>query len=244
MIVGTPSLRVRGLYLIIATLALHYVMAFVIARVQGKLVGEAGFVMPVATIGAFEIVDPEVWYFVLAGFAVVVTLLHINLVRTRTGRAWLAIRERDIAAEIIGIPVSWYKIKAFVFASTVIGIQGAMQAYYMGVVNYDSYSLNLALAYIAMIIIGGLGSHVGAICGAAFVTALPYVLAKLFRELPPAIADSLEAYAFELQAGIYGLMIILFLMFEPRGLAEITRRVRAYFVLWPFSGERLSDEES
>lgn len=244
VLVGIPSLRVRGLYLIIATLALHFVMAFGIARVQGDLVGEAGFLMPTATVAGAEIAEPELWYWLLLAFAAVVTLAHVNIVRTRMGRAWLAIREKDLAAEIIGVPVARYKIQAFVFTSAIIGVQGALQAYYIGVVNYDAYSLNLAIAYIAMIIIGGLGSPVGAIYGAIFVTALPYVLTRLFDRMPPALAEPLQSYAFEVQALIYGLLVILFLIFEPKGIAEITRRIREYFVLWPFSRERLADEDA
>jgi branched-chain amino acid transport system permease protein len=243
-IVGIPSLRVRGLYLIIATLALHFVMVYAFRRVQGGLVGEAGFVMPIASIGGFSFIDPLAWYYLLVGFAVLVTFMHVNIVRSRVGRAWFAIRERDIAAEILGVPVAMYKIKAFTFTSAIIGVQGALYAYYIGVVNYDSFTLNLALSYVAMVMIGGLGKHVGAIYGAVFVTALPYLLTRLFEQLPSGIASHFERFTFELQAGIYGLLIILFMLFEPRGIAEITRRVRQYFVLWPFSRERLAEEEA
>lgn len=244
LLVGLPSLRVRGLYLMIATLALHFLMVYAFRQVQGGLVGEAGFVMPSAEFGPFSIVEPSTWYYVLVGFAVLITLVHVNIVRSRIGRAWLAIRERDIAAEILGVPVARYKINAFVFTSAIIGVQGALFAYYIGVVNYDAFNLNLALSYVAMVIIGGLGSHVGAIYGAIFVTALPYLLTRLFDALPQALASPFERWTFELQAGIYGLLVILFIVFEPRGIAEITRRLRKYFVLWPFSRERLAEEEA
>ena len=240
--VGIPSLRVRGLYLIIATLSLHFVITYVIRRIQSAQVGEAGFIMPLAQVGPLTLAQPRQWYYLLTAFAVLVTLIHINLVRGRAGRAWLAIRERDIAAEILGVNVSAYKLRVFVLTSVIIGIQGALYAYFIGVVNYESFNLNLAIAYVAMIILGGLGSHVGAIYGAAFVTALPYLLTKLFEALPPAVGSALESVTFELQAGLYGVLVIAFLMFEPKGLAALTGRVRTYFSLWPFSRERLGGD--
>lgn len=242
-IVGIPSLRVRGLYLIIATLALHFVMVFGFRVVQQQLVGEAGFILPTPTVAGFELDSGTSWYYVLVGFAALVTLAHVNLVRSRTGRAWKAIMERDIAAEILGVAVGWEKIKAFAFTSAIIGIQGALSAYYLEVVNYESYTLTLAIAYVAMVIIGGLGSHVGAIYGAAFVTSLPYLLPRVFEALPGGVSSTLSSSIFEVQAGLYGLMIIVFMMFEPRGIAEITSRIRKYFVLWPFSRERLTEQE-
>lgn len=242
--VGMPSLRVRGLYLIIATLSLHFIIVYLIRRIQSAEVGEGGFILPAASIGGFAFDRPEAWYYLLMAFAVLTVLLHVNLVRGRAGRAWLAIRERDIAAEILGVNVAAYKIRAFVLTSMIIGVQGALYAYYIGVVNYEAFNLNLAISYVAMIILGGLGSHVGAIYGAAFVTALPYLITSLFERLPGTIATTLQGEIFEIQAGLYGLLVIAFLIFEPAGLAALTGRVRKYFALWPFSRERLGGEGS
>jgi branched-chain amino acid transport system permease protein len=243
VVVGVPSLRVRGLYLIIATLALQFVISYVVQRVQSSAVGPAGFLLPTAGVGPWAISTPTAWYFVLLTYAALVTMIHVNIVRTRIGRAWAVIRDRDIAAEIIGIPVARYKINAFVVTSVLIGVQGALLAYFLGLVTYDMFTLPVAISYVAMIIIGGLGSHVGAIYGASFVTALPYLLPKLLDHLPPALSSHLENYIFDVQTFLYGLLVVLFLLFEPRGIAEITRRARQYFVLWPFSKERLAEEE-
>jgi branched-chain amino acid transport system permease protein len=243
VLVGIPSLRVRGLYLIIATLALQFVIQYVIQKVQSDTAGVAGFLLPLASVGSLTVDTPRGWYFTLLAFAAIVTMMHINLVRTRAGRAWSAIRERDIAAEIIGIPVARYKISAFVVSSVVIGLQGALMGYYLGLVTYDMFTLSVAITYVAMIIIGGLGSHVGAIYGAAFVTAIPYLLPRLADQLPTSLATHLQSSIFNVQTFLYGLLVVLFLLFEPKGLAEITRRARQYFVLWPFSRERLAEEE-
>jgi branched-chain amino acid transport system permease protein len=244
VLVGFPSLRVRGLYLIIATLALHFVIAYTIQAVQERLVGVGGFVMPAPTIGPLTIQSPSDWYIVLVVFAALVTVMHINLVRSRVGRAWIAVRERDMAAEILGVPVARYKISAFVTSSTIIGVQGALLAYFIGAVSYDMFTLPVALSFVAMVIIGGLGSHVGAIYGAIFVTALPFLLNNLFTLLPQGISPWLSSAAFDVQTAIYGLLIILILIFEPRGIAEITRRIREYFMLWPFSRARLAEEDA
>lgn len=244
VIVGIPSLRVRGLYLIIATLALQFVIQYAIQKIQTSTkAGVSGFLLPTASVGGWKAVSPKTWYFVLLGFAAVVTMIHINLVRSRIGRAWAVIRERDIAAEIIGIPVARYKISAFVVSSVIIGIQGALAGYYLGLVTYDMFTLSVAISYVAMIIIGGLGSHRGAIYGAAFVTALPYLLPHLVADLPGGVAHRLSNSIFNVQTFLYGLLVVLFLLFEPKGIAEITRRLRQYFVLWPFSKERLAEDE-
>lgn len=243
VLVGIPSLRVRGLYLIIATLALQFVIQYTIQKVQSSTVGVAGFLLPPAEVGGLKVRTPMAWYFLLLAFAAIVTLVHINIVRSRVGRAWTVIRERDIAAEIIGIPVARYKINAFVVSSIIIGIQGALAAYYLGLVSYDMFTLDIAISYVAMIIIGGLGSHVGAIYGAAFVTALPYLLPRILSLLPVGLASHLENSIFNVQTFLYGLLVVLFLLFEPKGIAEITRRLRQYFVLWPFSKERLAEDE-
>ncbi len=237
-IVAIPSLRVRGIYLIIATLGLHFMIVYGIRRIQSALVGEGGFIMPPAQIGPITVVAPIQWYYLLIAFAILVTFIHVNVVRGRAGRAWLAIRERDIAAEILGVNVGAYKIRVFVLSSAIIGVQGALYAYYIGVVNYDAFNLNLAIGYIAMIILGGLGSPVGAIYGAIFVTALPYILTSVFEAVPRDIATVLERSFYEIQSGVYGLLMVLFLLFEPKGLVALTGRVRKYFSLWPFSRER------
>ena len=221
VIVGIPSLRVRGLYLIIATLALQFVIQYAIQKIQTSTkAGVSGFLLPTATVGGWKAVSPKTWYFVLLGFAVVVTMIHINLVRSRIGRAWAVIRERDIAAEIIGIPVARYKISAFVVSSVIIGIQGALAGYYLGLVTYDMFTLSVAISYVAMIIIGGLGSHRGAIYGAAFVTALPYLLPHLVADLPGGVAHRLSGSIFNVQTFLYGLLVVLFLLFEPKGIAR------------------------
>jgi len=235
-IAGLSALRLRGLYLIMATLALHYLVLYAVEQYQLRYAGEAGFVMPTASIGSLELDSQVRWYYAFLVLAVTVVTAYTNILRSRSGRAWMAIRERDIAAEILGVRVNWYKLLAFLVSSFVIGIQGAVFAYYINVLSFGLFTLNLAIAYVAMIVIGGLGSRYGAIYGALFVSALPELVSEVGMVIP-ASGGWISEHLFDIQAGAYGLSIVLFLLFEPRGIAEMAARVRKYFALWPFSRE-------
>jgi branched-chain amino acid transport system permease protein len=237
LIVGLPSLRLRGVYLLVATLALQYLAAFGFQEFQAHTVGEAGFTAPTPSLFGFTIDTPSRWYYTLLVIAVLLALGYANLMRSTTGRAWLLIQERDLAAEVLGIDVSRAKIAVFVTSSFVIGLQGALYAYYVGVTTYDQFSLTLAISYVAMILIGGLGSLAGAIYGALFVSALPYILEQLSQHVAP---DSvwLQQHTSDLQTLVYGLSIVIFLLFEPKGLVAVTGRIRASVERWPFGRDR------
>jgi branched-chain amino acid transport system permease protein len=239
-LVGAPSLRVRGIYLLVATLAFHYVAVFALQQFQARTVGEGGFTMPMPNIFGFDIDNRVAWYFVLLLLAVLATIVYANVMRSAVGRSWLLTRERELAAAVIGIDVSRAKILVFVASSCVIGLQGAVYAYYVNVVTYDQFSLNVAIAYVAMILIGGLGSAAGAIYGAVFVGALPYVLQEIALNVAPNNLWLQENLA-NIQNLVYGASIVGFLLFEPKGLVGITGRVRRYFEMWPFGRERQSE---
>lgn len=239
-VVALPALRLRGLYLITATLALHFVVIYAVGRYQKATVGPAGFRLPLPSVAGLTVRDPREWYGLLLVMAALSTIIFVNLMRSRFGRAWLAIRDREIAAEIIGVHIATYKVAVFAASSALIGLQGALFGYYVGVVEVDTFNFDIITRYVAMIIIGGLGSVHGAIFGAIFVTGLPYVVQGLGQVIPPGApgARLLETHLFAVQSALYGLSIIAFLLFEPRGLVCIWQRVRNYFVLWPFSRAR------
>jgi branched-chain amino acid transport system permease protein len=165
-------------------------------------------------------------------FLSLVTVACLNLARTRPGRAWMAIRDRDIAAEALGINLTRYKLLAFMVSSTIASVSGSLMAYYTNVVTVERYTLDLAVLYVAMIIVGGMGSILGSILGAIFITLLPYGIDSLFEFLPG--SWRFGSTLFGVQVGAVGLCIILFLLFEPKGLAEIWRRIETYFDRWPF----------
>ena len=234
LIVGLPSLRFRGLYIAISTLAMHYAILYGLRTYQANLGGSAtaGMHVPSPSLGPLALASDRAWYPVLMAAAAGTIAVAVNLLRTQPGRAWMALRDRDIAAEALGIHVAYYKLLAFMVSSGLTAVAGALMAYFANVVTTDEYTVELAVAYLAMIIVGGLGSVLGSVLGAAFITLLPHMIDKAFAILPrPAFIGT---QIFSLQLAALGIVILLFLAFEPRGLVEIWRRIRVYFDLWPF----------
>jgi branched-chain amino acid transport system permease protein len=231
LIVGIPSLRLRGLYLALGTLAMHHVVLYVAGEMQARAGGNTGFTIPPLRVGAFVLRGTVAWYYTLVAAAAIVLMLVVNLQRSRAGRAWMAIRDRDVAAASVGIDVARYKLLAFVWSSVVTALAGALFAYQRGFVSVEAFGFFLAVEYIAMIIIGGLGTALGAVLGAALVTLLPYGIDALVASLSPGAADY---YIFPAKFGAFGLLMALFLIFEPLGLVGMWRRVRNWFFLWPF----------
>ena len=231
LIVGIPSLRLRGLYLALGTLAMHHVVLYVAGEMQARAGGNTGFTIPPLRVGAFVLRGTVAWYYTLVAAAAIVLMLVVNLQRSRAGRAWMAIRDRDVAAASVGIDVARYKLLAFVWSSVVTALAGALFAYQRGFVSVEAFGFFVAVEYIAMIIIGGLGTALGAVLGAALVTLLPYGIDALVASLSPGAADY---YIFPAKFGAFGLLMALFLIFEPLGLVGMWRRVRNWFFLWPF----------
>ena len=232
VIFGLPSLRLRGLYLAVSTLALHFLVVYLGGEYESKRGFSTGIIVDPPSIGGFEIYGGRLWYFVLLAVAAATLLLCLNLLRTGTGRAWAAIRANETVAEALGIGVAGHKLLAFVISSALTALAGALFAYYRGFVSVEAFSMFLTIQYVAMIIIGGMGSLLGAILGAIFVTLLPYGIEAALRALPGA-----QRYAGALSAvnyAAFGAVMVLFLVLEPLGLVGIWRRVQTYFLLWPF----------
>jgi len=225
-IFGLPSLRLRGLYLAVSTLALHFMVIHAGQEYETRRGFSTGVVIDA------PISDPRAWYFVLLAAAVATILLSLNLLRGRTGRAWRAIHGREAVAAALGINVHWAKLSAFVVSCTLTSIAGCLFAYYRGFVSADAFSLFLTIQYVAAIIIGGIGSILGAVLGTVFVVLFPYGIEALMAML--GLADRLASVVFAVNYAAFGLVMILFLMFEPQGLVGIWRRVQAWLLLWPF----------
>ncbi len=232
VIFGLPSLRLKGLYLAMSTLALHFIVVFLGGEYETIRGFSTGILIDPPVIMGWELSDPRAWYFVLLLIDVAVVLFSLNLVRSRTGRAWAAIRGREVAAEALGISVHWYKLSAFVVSSVLTAIAGCLFAYYHSFVSVEAFSLFLTIQYVAMIIIGGLGSILGAILGAGFVVLFPYVIEWGMEVLP--VPARFADHIFAVNFASFGLIMILFLVFEPLGLVAIWHRLRDYFLEWPF----------
>jgi branched-chain amino acid transport system permease protein len=238
VVFGLPSLRLRGLYLAVSTLALYFAVHYIGSEYETKRGFSTGIIVDSPALGGFVVNDARVWYFVLFATAAATVLLALNLLRARSGRAWRAIRDHETVAEALGIGVPAYKLAAFVVSSMLTSVAGALFAYYRGFVSVEAFSLFLSIQYVAMVIIGGMGSILGALLGAAFVTLFPYAIEALIGALPTP-----ERYAnlvFAVNYAAFGLVMVLFLLFEPEGLVGIWRRVRDWFLLWPFRQRPLS----
>jgi branched-chain amino acid transport system permease protein len=232
IIFGLPSLRLRGLYLAVSTLALHFVVVYLGGEYETRRGFSTGIMIDPPQLAGISISDGRAWYFILLAAAALTLLMCLNLLRARTGRAWRAIRAHETVAEALGIGIAGYKLLAFVISSAITAVAGALFAYYRGFVSVEAFSLFLTIQYVAMIIIGGMGSLVGALLGAAFVTVFPYVIETGLLALPG--AQRYAGVLFAVNYAAFGLVMILFLMLEPLGLVGIWHRVQSYFLLWPF----------
>ena len=232
VIVGLPSLRLRGLYLAVSTLALHFIVIYAGGEYETKRGFSTGVVIDA------PLSDARAWYFVLLAAAAATVLLSLNLLRSRTGRAWRAIRGREAVAGALGISVHRAKLAAFVVSSTLTSVAGCLFAYYRGFVSAEAFSLFLTIQYVAMVIIGGIGSILGALLGAVFVVLFPYAIEAAMKAT--ALADRLSSLIFAVNYAAFGLVMLLFLLFEPQGLVGIWRRVQNWFLLWPFKQRPLS----
>ena len=229
---GLPSLRLRGVYLAVSTLALHFVVIYFGGEYETKRGFSTGIVIEPPSLAGIKL-SARGWYFVLLLAAVAALLICINLLRSRSGRAWRAIhvRENDLA-EALGINIARYKLLAFVISSSLTSVAGCLFAYYRGFVSVEAFDLFVSIQYVAMIIIGGMGSLLGALLGAMFVTVFPYAIEAFLRLLPN--AQKLAGDIFAVNYAAFGVVMILFLVFEPLGLVGIWRRLQSYFLLWPF----------
>lgn len=228
-----PALRLRGLYFVLGTLAVHYIITYLATEYQYK----AGYIsggipIPMATLGPLSLDSPIKWYFVLGVILAIITVFYTNLVRSKMGRALIAIKHRDIAAEAFGVDLGRYKVIAFILSGATAALAGGLEAYYLRYMAVESYTLWLAVLYLAMPVVGGMGSILGSFLGATIITLLPFALSA-FSDLL-GMSAFYQQYTTPLQMSLFGIVIILFLIFEPGGLVAIWVRIRNFFELWPF----------
>lgn len=218
-IVAIPALRVRGLYLLLATLALQFVATYFFGIYQTAANQPAGFSMPTASLWGYQISSYSQWYWLLAIVCTLFQYIMVTVKRSRIGRSWMAIRESEQLAASKGINVPATIVVCFAVTSAIIGLQGVLVAYQVGLVDSQSYSLSLAIAYLTMVLVGGEGSTIGPILGAVVVEALPYLLNNVIPS-----GSNLAVHSPDIQQFAYGLLIVLVLIFEPEGLAGLGRR--------------------
>ncbi len=233
---GLPALRLKGLYLAIATLASQEIIVFIARRWSFLRDGSAPMSVDRFHIGGFEITREYFewqWYWILLTCAVLSVLAARNLFRSGLGRSFMAVRDQDIAASAIGVNVTRTKVTAFAVSSGFVGFAGALSAHYTETVTWESFTLEVSILYLAMIIVGGLGSIAGSVYGAFFMMLIPVFL----NEALHAVGDSVPFLLARLPAienAVFGLVIIVFLLSEPRGLDRIWQRMKDYIRFWPF----------
>src|SRR5437868_3629922 len=238
LIFGLPAARLKGLYLVIATLAAQYILLDFFSRADwfsgGSVPASAN---PFSIFGYTFRGDRQYFYVVLA-YLLVSYVLVTNLMRTRDGRALVAIRDHYLSAEIMGINLAKYRTLSFGLAAFFAGIGGALYAHYQGVVSSEGFTIDRSILFLAIVIIGGLGSIMGTLMGAVFMVLLPEAMEAISSALRGGAIDQALALrnniAFLREIAI-GLVIVLFLIFEPDGLAHRWARIKAYWKLYPFS---------
>lgn len=236
LVFGLPSLRLRGLYLAVSTLALHFMVIHAGQEYETRRGYSTGVVIDPPTLGGFALTDARAWYVVLLAACAAAVLFAVNLLRARTGRAWRAIHRREAVAEALGIDVRRAKLSAFVVSCTMTSVAGCLFAYYRGFVSAEAFSLFVTIQYVATVIVGGIGSVLGALLGTVFVVLFPYGIEAAMTAL--GLAERLASVVFAVNYAAFGVVMLLFLVFEPQGLAGMWRRVQAWFLLWPFRQKR------
>jgi branched-chain amino acid transport system permease protein len=235
ILAGLPSLRVRGLYFVLSTMAVHFIVIFIFSEYQYAFHDVVGITLPDAKIGSFELDSGIRWYFVLLPVVFAVCLMLGNTLRLREGRAMLAMRDNELAAAAVGIDVRVLRLKAFAFSSAIASLAGALQGYFLTTIAADNYTINFAIQFIAMIIIGGMGSITGSILGAIVWLLLPSLLGGLAQELKGStnmLAILIVDHRPQLVNLVFGLLVILLLIFAPQGMMSAGRKIRKALRGW------------
>jgi branched-chain amino acid transport system permease protein len=228
-IVGLPALRVKGIYLGMATLSFGFIVEEVLARWESVTGGNAGKHIKAPDIFGWKIETGNEFYFLCLVITVIATLAILNLLRSPTGRAFVAIRDSEISAQSMGIQLSYYKTLSFAISAALAGVAGALYAHKLQFISPEQFNILQSIDMLLMIVIGGLGSVHGAFLGAIFLITMPQIIALIKDYLPPVIGQ-----APGLQGLVYGVVLVAFVLFEPMGLYGRWLKVRTYLQLFPF----------
>ena len=229
IVVGLPALRVKGIYLGIATLSFGFIVEEVFARWESVTGGNAGKTVGAAKMFGWTADSGASYYYLCLALAVVATLACLNLLRSPTGRAFVAIRDSEISAQSMGIHLARYKTLSFALSAALAGIGGALYAHQIRFLSPDQFNIIQSIDLLLMVVIGGLGSIHGAFLGAIFLIGLPQAISAVKDYLPESIGQ-----APGLKAVVYGAVLVAFVLFEPLGLYGRWLKVRTYLQLFPF----------
>jgi branched-chain amino acid transport system permease protein len=232
LIFGLPSLKIKGFYLIMATIAAHFIIIWTIIQLRGITGGPDGLSLPRPAIGGISLSSKTNYFYLVMAVTCLATILAKNIVRTRAGRAFIAIRDNDLAAEVMGVSLWSYKLQAFFIGCVYAGVAGSLLIHYFSFASTDQFPFMDSVWYLGMLIVGGMGNTTGAIFGAVALRLLDELVTMVGPVLSAAVAPQAAA---SMAIISHGLIIIIFLIFEPRGLHHRWEMIKAYFSLWPFS---------
>jgi len=227
-VVGLPSLRLTGIYLALVTMAFEFIVDEIILQLSGLTGGAAGLSVQPPTMAGISFNSYQSYFFITFSSLALVLLCAKNLLRGTVGRALMAIRDSETAAEVMGIHLAWYKTVSFSLSAACAGLAGSLYAHFILFISPDNFTLFHSIAFIVMIVVGGLGSISGSVMGALFMTALPEIISLGKEYLPSAIRN-----AAGLQAAVYGIILILFVIFEPRGFRGRWVRIKLWWRTFP-----------
>lgn len=228
-VVGLPAARLSGIYLAIATLAFAFIVEEILVRWESLTRGNLGVLVGGLSVGPVNIDAEWKFYYLCTGLLVLVSFGAINLLRSRTGRAFIAIRDSEVAARSLGVDATLYKTAAFAISAALTGMAGALYAHRILFVSPDQFTILASVELLVLVVVGGLGSLHGAIFGSAFVVMLPQAI-TLTKGVTGLSASSNAG----LNAGLYGLMLVLFMLFEPQGLYGRWLKIKLYLDIFPF----------
>ena len=228
VVVGLPALRIKGMYLAIATLACGFVVEEALARWESVTGGNGGMAVKVPAIWGWELKSSESFYWLSLAVALLMTLGVLNLLRSSTGRAFIAIRDSEISAQSMGIQLARYKTVAFALSAVIVGLAGALYAHKLRFISPEQFGITQSVELLLLVVVGGLGSVHGAFLGAIFIITMPQLISLAKDHLPPSIGQ-----ATGLQSVVFGLVLMGFVLFEPMGLYGRWLKIRTYLELFP-----------
>jgi branched-chain amino acid transport system permease protein len=250
VLVGVPALRMTGLYLTIATLAFALIIQEVFARWDAVTGGLKGKPVEKPVLFGVSFAADVRFYFLSLAILAIALWFTANLLRSPTGRAWVAIRDSEIAAQSMGVSLAVYKTKAFAFSAALMGMAGALFSHKVGFLAPDIFSVLLSIQFLLMVVVGGLGSLHGAVYGAVFVAMLPVLISQARDAVPAwvsqpfgavskgagdAVFQAVDRFVKQpgLEPGVFGLILVLFILFEPLGIYGRWRKIQLYFATFP-----------
>jgi branched-chain amino acid transport system permease protein len=233
IIVGIPSLRIKGFYLMVATLAFQFVIEYIIIHWDSVTRGIRGIELPTPVFFGISLETNRAFFLLLFVLTVFLMWGAKNIVRSKIGRAFIAVRDNDVSAEIIGIPIFRYKLLSFAISAFYAGVAGALFAALLRTAIPEDYTFLISIIFLAMVLVGGLGILVGTVFGVIFITLIPILLDLIVSYLAIVYDPNITILLGPMKEFVFGGLIILFIVFEPEGLVGVWIRIRDYFKIWP-----------